>query len=153
MICSQAATSCFKEIWLVLQDNTWFSHLVYNFYSTCKHTHKSFLVSQRGTVAVRKDLQGPPVLPAVGWLEGLAVFVKVMGPRWANSQGTRSMLCHLRSTLVEKELAKGGWGRGLRFPALKLSPKSPQPNSVSSSSTWKWLPGQPWANKPHMECL
>ena len=116
------------------------------------HTHKSSLVSQSGTVAVRKDLQGPPVLPAVGWLEGLAVFVKVMGPRWANSQGTRSTLCHLRSTPVEKEVVGGGWG-ATGGEGFQLSPKSPQPCVVSSSSTWKWLPGQPWANKPHMECL
>lgn len=89
------------------------------------HTHKSCLVSQRGAVAVRKDLQGPPVLPAVGWLEGLAVFVKVMGPRWANSQGTRSMLCHLRSTLVQNEVAGGGWGWRGEVSSSRALPKIP----------------------------
>lgn len=112
--------------WSLLQDKTWFSHLVCSFSATCKHTHKSFMVSQRGAVAVRKDLQGPPVLPAVGWLEGLAVFVKVMGSRWANSQGTRSMLCHLRSTLVEKEVADGGWGlEGGKVSSSRALPKIP----------------------------
>lgn len=89
------------------------------------HTHtdtqQSFLRSQRGAEAVRKDLQGPPVLPAVGWLEGLVVFVKVMGPRWVNSQGTRSVLCHLRST----KLGEGaGGGGGSSSPALPQNPRS-----------------------------
>jgi len=103
------------------------------------HTHKSPLVTQRGTVGGRRDLQGPPVLPAVGWLEGPAVFVKVMGPRWANSQGTRSMLCHLRSTPVERGLAGGGagtgaefWGEGFQLSSsphnpLSLAPAPPAP--------------------------
>lgn len=89
-------------------------------------TQQSFLLSQRGAGAVRKDLQGPPVLPAVGWLEGLVVFVKVMGPRWVNSQGTHSVLCHLRNT----KLGEGAWGRGggggeiSSSPALPKNPRS-----------------------------
>lgn len=89
-----------------------------------RHTRRSSLVSQTGTAADRKDLRGSPVLPAVGWLEGLAVFVKVMGSRWANSQGTRSTLCHLRTTT----LGKGGcrWGLGLATGVgFQLSPKPP----------------------------
>lgn len=66
--------------------------------------------SQRWMLAVRKDLLGAPVLPAVGWLGGLTLFVKVMGPRWANSQATWCTLCHLGSNPRVK--GRWWWGPG-----------------------------------------
>lgn len=107
---------------------------------------------QKWILARRKDLLGLSVLPAVGWLGGLALFVKVMGPRWVSSQATWCTLRHLRR---KGELTAGAetWG-GMRIWGVdQLSPKPPQLCPASFSSTWKWLPGQPWANKAHMDGL
>lgn len=111
---------------MLLQDETSLSHLVFIVLTLHAKTHTQVLPgpTERDS-GCKEGFTGAACLPAVGWLEGLAVFVKVMGPRWANSQGTRSTLCHLRRTLVEKEFASGGWGSWRRrFPAPPKIPSA-----------------------------
>lgn len=122
-----------------------------SFYTPCKHTHKSGL--SRGRAAVRKDLQRRPVLPAVGWLEGQAVFVKVMGPRWANSQGTHSVLCHLRITPHWKRglagrgnSGGGGGGTGREGSAGERFLSSPALSTIPRSASL-------WPLQPHLKVI